>query len=127
MPALRRLVRIGGCSNCDLLIFSNFLQIAAQQPGGLFLHEDLVLELCWIVNLHEVVRVTRVAILAREFAPTVRIDRPREGEVSARVAAVEDRAHRQREELNLVPAVDLLCLARQFSDANQARRGLGGI
>ena len=119
MPPLGRLIWIGRSPDGNLFALPNFFQIAAQEPRGLILDEYFVLELIGIADLHELVRVARIAVLAGELATAIGIDSPRERKIATRVAAVEDRAHRQREEFNLMPAIDVLGLTSQLGDADQ--------
>src|SRR5256885_15592484 len=83
MPAFSRLRWIRSRPNSDLLAPANLLQVAPQQPGGFFLHEDLVLELGGITDLHELVGVARIAVLTGKLAAAVGIDGPGEGKIAA--------------------------------------------
>ena len=78
-----------------------------------------MLELIGIADLHELVRVARIAVLAGELATAIGIDSPRERKIATRVAAVKDGTNRQREEFNLMPAIDVLGLTSQLGDADQ--------
>src|SRR6185312_7166421 len=60
-------------------------------------------------------------------APAIRIDSPGKRQAAPRVAAIQDRAHRQREELDQMSGVHMLGLARHFGNANQMRSGSAGI
>src|SRR3954453_12746921 len=127
MPSFCGLVWIGSRPDRDLLTPTNFLQVAPQQPGGFFLHEDLVLELGGITDLHELVGVARIAVLTGKLAAAVGIDGPGEGKIAAGLASVEDRPDRQRKELDLMSAIHVLGLAGKLGDADQVRGGIDWI
>ena len=95
MAALSRLIWVGSCSNRNLLAPPNFLQIAPQQPRRFVLYKDFVFELIRITDLHELMRVARIAILAGELAAAIGIDGPGKGKIAMRVAAVENGTNRQ--------------------------------
>src|SRR5690348_11807140 len=119
VPLLGGLIRIGGRADGDFFPRTNFLEVTTQQPGGLLLHEDLVLKLAGVTHLHELVRVAGVAVFAGELTATIRIDCPGEGKTPSRVAAVEDGANRQGKKLHLMTSVDTLSLIGQLGDANE--------
>ncbi len=94
--ALGRLVRIGGGSDGDVLALNLFhAQVAAGERAGILLDVNFLLEV-GAVQLHVFVRVTRVAILAAEFAAAIGIHRPGKRHAS-RVAMIQDRSHGQQE------------------------------
>src|SRR5438270_834630 len=106
--SLSRLIWVGGSSDRNFFTLSDFPKIAAQEPGGFILDKDLVFEIVGIADFHELMCVAREAIFTCEFAAAIRIDGPGKGKIAPRVAAVEDGANRQREELHLMAASDML-------------------
>src|SRR5436305_15117389 len=118
MPAFSRLIWIGSRPDSNLLTPANLLQVAPQQPGGFFLHKDLVLELGGITDLHELVGVARIAVLTGELAAAVRIDSPGEGKVAAGAGKSEDRPHRPGRKRDLMSAIHVLGLAGKLGDAD---------
>ena len=70
---------LGGLAAAALLIaLSLAMRAHAQKPGGILLYEDEPLEIQTISQLHEFVRVTRVAVFTGELAATIGIDHPLE-------------------------------------------------
>src|SRR5690349_18499943 len=127
VPPLGRLIRIGGRADGHFFAGTNFLEVAPQQPRRFLLYEDFVLKFVRVTHLHELVRVTRKTVLAGELTTAIRIDRPGEGKIPSRIAAVKDGANRQGEKLHLMTAVDTFGLMGQPGDANQTRCGIGFI
>ncbi len=88
--ALRRLVRIGRRADRDMLAPDLFgREVARRQRPGIFLDVDFRFEIA-AVELHVLVRVAGVAVLAAEFAAAIRVHGPPE-RYPFRVAFVQDR------------------------------------
>src|SRR5262249_47245911 len=76
---LRRLIGIGGGAYRDALARAHLLELLPQEPRAMLLDVDLALEVQAIAQLHELVGIARVAVLAGKLAPPVWIDHPGEG------------------------------------------------
>src|SRR5271169_1533042 len=115
---LSRLIGIGGRANGDLLAALHFLQVLPQQPRRLLLHVDLALKVHAVAQLHKLVSVARVAILARELAAAIGIDCPLERHPPGS-ATIEQRARGQREIFHQMPLADGFALRRQLGNSHQ--------
>ena len=94
--AFGRLVRVGGGPDGDMLALHFFhAQVASGERSGILLDVNFLLKIVR-VQLHVLVRVARVAILAAEFTAAIRVHRPGKRH-AGRFAMVQDRFHRQQE------------------------------
>ena len=92
----RRLVRVGGRAERDgQAAVAGPAEFGAEQRRRAQLGENLALKFAAVVQLHELVGVARVTILAAEFAAAIGIERPGKGQAAARFT-VERRARGQR-------------------------------
>src|SRR4029077_11607678 len=71
---LRRLIRIGRRTDRDFLALLHLLQLLPENPRRLLLDVDLAFEIHTVIELHELMRVARVAILTGELAAAIRVD-----------------------------------------------------
>ena len=69
-------------------------EVALRKRPGILLHIDLRFEFA-AIQLHIFVRIARIAVLAAEFAPAVRVHRPAERH-PLRIALVQDRPNGQK-------------------------------
>src|ERR1051326_7157051 len=120
MPPLCRLVWVGRRPNRNLLAGLYSFQIAMQQPARILLHVNLALEVEPVAQLHEFVRITRITILAAEFASAVWIDGPLERD-PGRVATTQQATRFERQIFNVVPIADSCAMCRQARDSYQRR------
>src|SRR5258708_14695681 len=97
VTALGRLVRIGRGSQGDAFARLDLFQIAPQQFRRVLLDIDFLFKLPAIAQFHEFVGVTRIAILAAELAPAVRIDGPGKRHATPADAAVQQTLRWKRE------------------------------
>src|SRR2546421_7023253 len=117
--ALNWLIGVGRSPNGNFLSRFYATQFLSQQFSSVLLDVDLSLEIHAVAEFHELVGITRVAILTGELASPVRIDGPGKGH-SANRATVEQRAHRQSEIFHVVPLPEGLALGGQTSNPNQS-------
>src|SRR5215831_10101192 len=80
----------------------------------MLLDEDLLLKIDAIAHLHKLVGVARVAVLAGKLASAIRIDRPRERQISFADNAIQERARTQCE------VFDIVSLAQGFPRGGHA-------
>src|SRR5437016_11580772 len=120
VTTLRGLVRIRCRANGDLLARFYLLQVTTQQPSALLLREYLAFEIDAVTQLHEFVRVTRVTVLASEFASPIRIDGPGERHSFSCIALVQQGLYGKSEVLDVVTFFNGLAELCQPSNADQA-------
>src|ERR1700732_3361217 len=70
-------------------------------------------------------RITRVAVLAGKLAPSIRIDRPREGKIASAYHAAEQRSRPERKVFNVVALAQRLAFGGDSRDADEFRVGAG--
>src|ERR1041385_1765589 len=92
---LRRLVRICGRADGDALTGTHMLEFLAQEPGAMLLDVNLAFKIQAVAQLHELVRVAGVAVLAGKLTSAIGIDHPAEG-YPRRVAAGQQRSEERR-------------------------------
>src|SRR5437660_11509401 len=80
---LRRLIRICRRANRDLLRALHLSQFESQKPRCLLLDENLSFEVHAVPQFHELMGITRVAVLAGKLAASIRIDGPCEGKIES--------------------------------------------
>ncbi len=120
--SLGRLVGIGGGADGDPLAALHLPQVAPELRGDVLLGVNLTLEFQAIAQLHELVRVARVAILTGKLAAAVGIDRPGERH-ARRIAAIEDGARGDGEVFDVVALGERLALGCKTRDADKLRAG----
>src|SRR5229473_2858252 len=72
------LIRVGGCADPNRFAVLYFLQFLAKWLWPKPLGKDLSLKEIRIPQLHKLMRITRIAVLATEFTPAIRVDGPHE-------------------------------------------------
>jgi hypothetical protein len=122
-PPLRGLVRIGRGADRDGLAERNAAKLGAEGGGGEAFRVDEVLKRLRS-ELHELVRVAGVAVLAGELAAAVRVDGP--AERHALSGAVEETASGEVEVFDRALGFEEFAGGGQAGNADEFRQGLIG-
>ena len=118
VTALGWLVWVGRGANGDAFPGAHMLQPLAQEPRGLLLHINFLLESQRIAQLHKLMRIAGVAVLARKLTSAIRIDGPLKRQSTRRLHPREQRASRKREIFNVVPLAQRIGVCRQPRNSN---------
>ena len=114
------LIRIGGGAQRDRFAARQLAQFVAKRGRVETFGVDFALELKRIAQLHELVRVAGVAILAPELAAAIGVDGPAERDARA-VAARQKRARLQLEIFDAPLGFDSGTCGGEFGDAHEIR------
>ena len=118
---LGRLIRIGGRAQGDgQPLVAALAKLGAQALGRVGLGVDFALKVPAVPHLHELVRVTGIAVVAAEFAAAIGVEGPGKRHAPAGLA-VQGGARRQAVVLHLRPLAHQGTLGRQARNAHQRR------
>ena len=115
------LVRIRCSSQADALARRNAAKFAPKVLGIEGLDKDLAFELLRIPKFHELVRVSRVTVLATELAPAIRVDCPIEWHLTP-TGAADEAAGRDLAIFHASLRCEWRTLGCEFGDADQVVR-----
>ncbi len=87
--------------------------------------ENLSFEIHAVPQFHELVGITRVAVLAGKLAASIRIDGPRERKIASAYHPAEQRSRAEGKVFNVVSLAKGFARSCKARDAHEFRRGTG--